>query len=171
LRHHPPQLGPNNGIGVGAVTTISLCVLSSLFETRQIEISIRSGVLQQDSGVGVANDKGGLDTKRFEFGFHSRDCRKPANSTRRSQRPRNFAARFARKAAVPSALSSVEAHTAKSEPSRARPSDKLVSMPLFTASSANFIASGALAAICRKIVSARASKSAWGTISLTRPTR
>ena len=44
-------------------------------------------------------------------------------------------------------------------------------IPLFAASSENFTAIGALAAICFRIVSARSIRPAAGTTSLTRPMR
>src|SRR5258706_11174665 len=50
-------------------------------------------------------------------------------------RPWNCGARFARKADVPSFLSSVPAQSPKSEASSDKPSAWLVSIPLFTASS------------------------------------
>src|ERR1700751_3581109 len=86
-------------------------------------------------------------------------------------RPRNFGARFSRKVEVPSFLSSVAAQMPKWEASSARPSLWLVSSPLFTASSENFTAIGALAAICFRMVSARSIRLAGGTTSLTRPMR
>src|SRR5713226_5305778 len=61
-----------------------------------------------------------------------------------TQRPLNCGDRFARKAEVPSALSSVPAHKPHSAASSHRPSARFVSMPRFTASSENFTAIGAL---------------------------
>ena len=48
--------------------------------------------------------------------------------------PLNCAALFYRNAIVPSFLSSVEQHSPNSDASRKRPSCKVISMPLFTAS-------------------------------------
>src|ERR1700693_3214801 len=66
-------------------------------------------------------------------------------------RPRNFGARFSRNAAVPSFLSSVDVQIATRDDSKRRPSDRLVSKPLFTASSANLQNRGAFAAILVRI--------------------
>ena len=55
-RHHPQKLRPNSGIGIGAVAAILLCAHSG-----QTEISIRSGLLEQDSDVGLTNDNRGFD--------------------------------------------------------------------------------------------------------------
>src|SRR2546425_2711270 len=86
-------------------------------------------------------------------------------------RPWNCGSRLARKADVPSCLSSVAAQSPKNEASSTKPSAWLVSSPRFTASSEYVTAIGALAKICFRMASARGISSAAGTTSFTSPMR
>ena len=83
----------------------------------------------------------------------------------------NFAGRFSRKARVPSFISAVVQQRPKKAASRNCPSAEDISIPWLTASSANFMASGALAMIFCANFSAAASSSAAGTTWFTRPRR
>src|SRR5580704_7750531 len=85
--------------------------------------------------------------------------------------PLNTAARFSKKAAVPSFLSSVAQATPNKTASRYNPSLKVISTPLLTASIAYCTASGAFAIIFAAIASARGINSAATVISFTNPMR
>src|SRR5579864_3016724 len=85
--------------------------------------------------------------------------------------PWKLAARFSRKAVVPSFLSSVAQHMPNSVASRKSPSGRVMFMPWFTASIQYWIASGAMPIIFCAISSARGMSRSAGTTSFTKPMR
>src|ERR1700732_529429 len=95
----------------------------------------------------------------------------PCQSVARSYLPLNCACLFSKNADVPSFLSSVARETPNNTASRYKPSARVISMPLFTASMVYWTANGALAIIFCAMASARGMRSAETVTSFTRPMR